>query len=130
VASRLARIGGLSEAVVRGAGRPLAAPGCPPRGEPLVAPCTQQQRLGAERFVELDLGPRFAVIVANLRVIEDCRVEFTTPSGRYLYQAYRRRHGTPDSPGDSHPEGERGGRRLTGRLWILVPGFPEMRAAG
>src|ERR671910_3676958 len=34
----------------------LAAPRWPPRGEPLVAPPTQQQGLGAQRLVERDLA--------------------------------------------------------------------------
>ena len=46
--------------------RPLATPGRPPRGEELVAAPAQQQGLGAQRLVELDLGPRFAVLVPNL----------------------------------------------------------------
>src|SRR5262249_6249948 len=46
--------------------RPLTTPGCPPRCEPLVAASTQQQRLGAQRLVVSDLGPRFAVSVPNL----------------------------------------------------------------
>ena len=37
---------------------PLAAPGRPPCAEVLVAPPTQQQRLGALRLGELELGPR------------------------------------------------------------------------
>src|SRR6266566_7623139 len=45
---------------------PLTAPGWPPRGEPLVAPPTQQQGLGAQRLVELELGPRFEVLVPEL----------------------------------------------------------------
>jgi hypothetical protein len=46
--------------------RPLAAPGQPPLGEPLVAPPTQQQGVGAQRFVELDLGPRVEVLAPEL----------------------------------------------------------------
>src|SRR5262249_13694548 len=34
----------------------LATPGWPSRGQPLVAPPTEQQGLGAERLVEGDLG--------------------------------------------------------------------------
>src|SRR5712691_12976191 len=41
-------------------------PEWPPRGEELVAPPTQQQGLGAQRLVQRDLSPRFAVLVPNL----------------------------------------------------------------
>src|SRR5260370_9265144 len=40
--------------------RQLATPGWPPRGEPLVAPPTQQQSLGAQRLVERELGQLWA----------------------------------------------------------------------
>src|SRR5712691_8037980 len=43
-----------------------AAPGCPPRGEPLVAPPAQQEGLGAQRLVERDLGPLFEVLAPKL----------------------------------------------------------------
>ena len=46
--------------------RPLAGPGWPPRGEPLVAAPAQQQGLGAQRLVELDLGPLFEVLAPDL----------------------------------------------------------------
>src|SRR5205823_2969034 len=40
--------------------RQLATAGWPPRGEPLVAPPTQQQSLGAQRLVERELGQLWA----------------------------------------------------------------------
>src|SRR4029453_509815 len=43
----------------------FATPGWPPRGEELVAPATQQERFGAHRLVEHDLGPLLAVFVAT-----------------------------------------------------------------
>src|SRR6185437_194321 len=46
--------------------RPLARPGGPPRGEPLLAAPAQQQGLGAQRLVGLDLGPLFEVLAPEL----------------------------------------------------------------
>src|SRR5437588_282100 len=68
--------------------RPLATPGCPPRCEPLVAPPTQQQGLGAQRLVELDLGPRFAVLVPNLA--EPAAVPEALVTGRVLADSVER----------------------------------------
>src|SRR5215211_2783248 len=42
--------------------RQLATPGWPPRGEPLVAPPTQQQGLGAPGLVERELAELWAVL--------------------------------------------------------------------
>src|SRR6266542_1507456 len=42
--------------------RQLATPGWPPRGEPLVAPPTQQQGLGAQGLVERELVEFWAVL--------------------------------------------------------------------
>src|SRR5919201_432168 len=42
--------------------RQLATPGWPPRGEPLVAPPTQQQGLGAQRLVEREPVELWAVL--------------------------------------------------------------------
>src|SRR5262249_24066966 len=46
--------------------RPLATAGLPPRGEPLVAPPSQQQGLGAQRLIGLDPGPFFEVLAPKL----------------------------------------------------------------
>src|SRR5437660_8939054 len=68
--------------------RPLATPGWPPRCEPLVAPPTQQQGLGAQRLVELDLGPLFAVLVPDLA--EPAAVPEAPLTGRVLDDSVER----------------------------------------
>src|ERR1700730_3318912 len=45
---------------------PFPAPVQPPRGEPLVGPPTQEQGLGAQRLVQLDLGPLLEVLGSKL----------------------------------------------------------------
>src|SRR5437588_4853209 len=68
--------------------RPLATPGCPPRCEPFVAPPAQQQGLGTQRLVELDLGPLFAVLVPNLA--EPAAVPEALVTGRVLDDSVER----------------------------------------
>src|SRR6202011_4283314 len=67
---------------------PGASPGWPPRRQVLVASTTQQHRLGPERLVEPDLGPRFAVFVLN--PVEPAAVPEALLTGRVLDDSVER----------------------------------------
>src|SRR6516162_7263350 len=115
---------------------PFPCPVQPPRGEPLVGPPTQEQGLGAQRFVQLDPGPFLEVLGPKLaepaapseafltgRVLDDS-IE------RYVLADHDRSHHSSPFMCVLHALRRLPRRKLSGEFRAAPTSLPVMRVKG